>query len=322
MEKLSVVLCTYNGTTHLPALLASLASQRKQPDELVVSDDGSTDATADLITAFARSAPFAVRWFKQEKRLGPAANFVVAAEHALGDWIAFCDQDDEWHPDKLARKLAVAHEHPDTAAVFCNARLVDVNGKPLGRTLWDQVGFTSREQSWVAAGSPWDVFVRHPVVSGAGLLIHARVRDQLAPFPDHWMHDAWAALVAAGSSRVISMAEPLFDYRQHAANVIGARSRTLSDVWETVRTFDRSAYLHAEFERWAALAARLESLPESKYKQATFGAVTAKLAHLRNRRDLPTVRARRWGGIAREWHSGGYRRYTKGWQPLLGDLLL
>jgi len=277
---LSVVLCTYNGAQHLPALLDSLAGQSRLPDELLVCDDGSADATQELIAAFAERAPFAVRWHRQKQRLGPAANFVAAAQRARGEWIAFCDQDDIWHPNKVSRALAASEVVSDTAAVFCNARLVDVDGYPLGRSLWQQVAFTPREQTILAAGTPWRVFVRHPVVSGAGLVIHARVRDCLAPIADHWMHDAWAGLVAAAIGPVVSIAEPLFDYRQHAANVIGARPRTLSDLRETLKSLDRSAYLQTECQRWDSLATKLASLPESHFKQATADAVIAKLGHL------------------------------------------
>lgn len=319
---LSVVLCTYNGARHLPALLYSLACQRRLPDELLVCDDGSTDATQELIAAFAERAPFVVRWHRQKQRLGPAANFVAAAQRARGEWIAFCDQDDIWHPDKLVRALAASQEFSDTAAVFCNARLVDVNGHPLGHTLWQRVCFTPREQEILSAGTPWQIFVRHPVVSGAGLVIHARVRDRLAPIADHWMHDAWAALVAAASGPVVSIAEPLFDYRQHEANVIGARPRTLADLWGTLHSLDRATYLQTECQRWDALATKLASLPESRFKQATADAVAAKLGHLLRRYEFPSVRRQRWREVAREWRSGDYRRFTKGWGPLLADLFL
>jgi glycosyltransferase involved in cell wall biosynthesis len=320
--KLSVVLCTFNGAAHLSPLLDSLLHQRRPPDELLVSDDGSTDDTAALIAAFSQRAPFAVRWFKQETRLRPAANFVAAAQHAQGNWIAFCDQDDVWYPDKLASTLARAQECSDASAVFCNAQLVDAKGDSLERSLWQHVGFTRREQKTLAGGAPWDVLVRHPVVSGAGLMIHARVRDHLAPIADDWLHDAWAALLAAASGRVIAVAAPLFDYRQHEQNVIGARRRTPAEFWNTARTLDRMAYLETECRRWEALAARLACLPESRYKQMTADAVASKVIHLRRRRDLPPSRAMRWKDVGREWRSGAYRRYTKGWQPLLADLFL
>ena len=67
------------------------------------------------------------------------------------------------------------------------------------------------------------------------------------------MHDAWAALVAAASGPVVSIAKPLFDYRQHEANVIGARPRTLHGLWETLHSLDRAAYLEIEHQRWGCL---------------------------------------------------------------------
>lgn len=319
---LSVALCTYNGVQHLPALLASLANQRRLPDELLVCDDGSTDTTQELIAAFAKHAPFNVRWYQQKNRLGPAANFVAAAQRARGEWIAFCDQDDIWHPDKLVRAMAASQAHGNTAAVFCNARLIDADGHPLRHTLWQCIAFMPCEQIILSTGTPWQILVRHPVVSGAGLVIHARVRDYLPPIPDHWMHDAWAALVAAASGPVVSIAEPLFDYRQHDANVIGARPRTLLDLWKTFHSLDRTAYLQAECQRWDALVTRLVSLPESRFKQATTDAASAKLGHLLRRHEFPAARRRRWKGVAREWRSGNYRRFTKGWGPLLADLFL
>ncbi len=321
-KTLSVALCTYNGVRYLPALLDSLASQRQLPDELLVCDDGSTDATQDLIAAFAERAPFEVRWHQQKERLGPAANFVAAAQHAQGEWIAFCDQDDIWHPDKLLRALAASREFRDTAAVFCNARLIDAKGQPLGHTLWQHVSFTPREQGILSAGEPWRVFVRHPVVSGAGLVVHARVRDRLAPITDHWMHDAWAALVAAASGRVVSIAEPLFDYRQHDTNVIGARPSTMADLWSILHSLDRGAYLQTECQRWEALANRLSEIPSSNFKDATAHAVNSKLGHLRLRQELPSKPSKRWKMIAHEWRLGNYQRFAKGWKPLLADLFL
>jgi glycosyltransferase involved in cell wall biosynthesis len=319
---LSVVLCTYNGARYLPALLDSLAGQRRPPDELVVSDDGSTDATQQLISAFAEAAPFDVRWYRQEERLGPAANFVAAAQFARSEWIAFCDQDDIWYPDKLFRVLAESQANSALAAIFCNARLVDVDARPFGRTLWQHVAFTPNEQGILAAGAPWQILVRHPVVSGAGLVVHARVRDCLTPIADHWLHDAWAILIAAAIGPVVSIADPLFDYRQHEANVIGARPQPLANLWQTLHSLDRIPYLQTEYQRWDALSARIASLPESRFKHATSSAVTSKLGHLLRRLEFPANRRQRWGGVAREWRSGAYRRFTKGWGPLLADMFL
>lgn len=319
---LSVVLCTYNGATFLPDLLASLARQSKVPDELLVFDDGSTDATTELIDAFARHAPFAIHRHQQAKRLGPAANFMDAARHARGDWIAFCDQDDVWHPHKLAAMHAASERQPDASAIFCDAHLVNTQGQTLGRTLWEHVRYTPVEQQQVAAGHAWEVLVKHPVVCGAGLMIHARVRDHLSPIADAWMHDAWAALIAAALGPLVGIPAPLFDYRQHGNNLIGAARTSLRQQWATFLAFDRQDYLDMEYTRWQVLATRLASLPSSPRQSATRQAVADKLAHLAFRQTLPSLRRQRYAPLWRAVRAGHYQRFTKGWRPWLADLLL
>jgi glycosyltransferase involved in cell wall biosynthesis len=101
--RISIAMATYNGAGYLPAQLASLAVQSALPSELVVTDDGSTDATAQIIEDFARFAAFPVKLFRNQTRLMFRDNFLRAAELCTGELIAFCDQDDVWHPDKLLR---------------------------------------------------------------------------------------------------------------------------------------------------------------------------------------------------------------------------
>lgn len=320
--RLSVVLCTYNGATYLPDLLDSLARQNRLPDELLVYDDGSTDATASLVASFAQRAPFPVSWHRQSKRLGPAANFVAAAQQAHGTWIAFCDQDDVWHPDKLAKLCAAVDRQPAASAVFCNARLVDAQGRANGRTLWQHVRYTQAEQHRMASGLAWQVLVKHPVVCGAGLMVHSRVRDHLAPIADGWMHDAWAALLAASLGPLVGLSAALFDYRQHGSNLIGASRRSWREQWVIFRGFNRQAYLHSEEARWQALAERLQTVAASPWQEATRQAVAGKLHHLERRRTLPRLRRQRLLPLWRDYRAGDYQRFTKGWRPLLADLLL
>ena len=75
---ISVALCTYNGSAFLDAQLESIARQRLAPDELVVCDDGSTDATLAILEGFSEVAPFAVRIHTNERRLGYVKNFEKA----------------------------------------------------------------------------------------------------------------------------------------------------------------------------------------------------------------------------------------------------
>ena len=105
-SRISVAMATFNGERHLAAQLESIAQQTLAPHELVVSDDGSTDSTLEIVEAFERRAPFHVRIERNPTRLGFAANFLTAAERCEGELIAFADQDDVWLSTKLERAAA------------------------------------------------------------------------------------------------------------------------------------------------------------------------------------------------------------------------
>ena len=102
MQTVSVVMSTYNGDRYLEEQLQSLADQVHLPHELVVADDGSTDGTWDIVQDFAARAPFPVVSTRNSENLGYGASFLAATGRASGRLVAFCDQDDVWHPDKLA----------------------------------------------------------------------------------------------------------------------------------------------------------------------------------------------------------------------------
>ena len=124
-------MATYNGERHLGAQLASLAAQTRPPDELVIMDDGSTDRTQAIVEEFARDARFPVHFHRNESNLGYTRNFLKAARHCTGSWIAFCDQDDIWLPEKLA--CVERHmSDPNVLLIVHSAELIDERSTPTG----------------------------------------------------------------------------------------------------------------------------------------------------------------------------------------------
>jgi glycosyltransferase involved in cell wall biosynthesis len=131
VAKISIAMATYNGEPFIRQQLESLSRQSLRPDELIVCDDGSTDATVSILSDFSRSAPFPVKIVNNPTRLGYTANFLQAARMCQGDLIAFCDQDDEWLPLKLERVLEASRD--SDALVFAHSvEWIDRNGKSLG----------------------------------------------------------------------------------------------------------------------------------------------------------------------------------------------
>lgn len=130
MQKISIVMCTYNGAAYLREQLDSLLAQTLPFYELVVQDDGSTDDTWPLLEAFRTAHPDRrVRLFRNPERLGYNRNFLTAIQRAEGDCIACCDQDDIWLPDKLEVLACSLGRAP---LVFHNSTLTDNTHRPLG----------------------------------------------------------------------------------------------------------------------------------------------------------------------------------------------
>ena len=124
----SVVMPTHNGYKFVGEALEGISTQTLEPRELIVVDDASTDRTCDLVTAFAQRAPFAVRLIRLTKNSGsPTRPINVAIRAASGEYIAVCDQDDVFCPDKLRQQVAVLDKHPEVA---CVASLAGVLGQP------------------------------------------------------------------------------------------------------------------------------------------------------------------------------------------------
>ena len=117
--KVSVVMALYNGEKYLGEQLQSILEQTVRPDEVVLSDDGSSDGTVGLAREFIARHGLSGSWRLSEnpKNLGYAENFHRAAGNASGDVLFFADQDDLWLPDKLEKMLAVLAAHPDCAVL-------------------------------------------------------------------------------------------------------------------------------------------------------------------------------------------------------------
>jgi glycosyltransferase involved in cell wall biosynthesis len=104
----SCIVPVFNGERYLGQTLESVFAQTYRPLELIVVDDGSTDRTPDVIAGYARR----LRWVPQPNA-GPAAARNSGLRESFGTFVAFLDQDDRWHPAKLARQMARFAARPE-----------------------------------------------------------------------------------------------------------------------------------------------------------------------------------------------------------------
>ena len=311
-------MATCDGERFLDAQLESIAAQSLPPDELVVSDDASSDATFERAKDFAARAGFEVRLQRNPARLGITRNFERAIAACTGDVILLADQDDVWLPEKVETLCGVLAREPGTGAVFCDGEVVDASLSPQGTTLWQALGFDASERARVREGEAARVFLRHVVAAGTTLAFRARFREDALPFPDlRSCHDAFTAFVIAGRARIALVERPLIRYRVHGDNQIGIRRLGLRDQLAKAREQVSTDSLGYAIEFFETARARLADADPELLR-----AIDDKLDHARKRRDLPPHGIARLGAIRRELRSGRYGRYSYGWKSVAQDLFL
>lgn len=316
MTRFGVALCTYNGARFLREQLESIAAQTRPPDLVVVCDDASNDGTVAEVEAWALRAPFEVRIMRNPANLGYRRNFEQAIARCDADLIALSDQDDAWHPEKLA-SLESALADPQAAGAFSDAEIVDEALRPLGYSLFDVVGVTEEERRLADAGRLLAVLLRRNIVAGAAFAFRGAWKNKFLPIPEGAVHDEWIALTIAAHGRLRLVQERLIRYRQHGANQFGARRSSVGERWQKLQRSPR-----AENERLLALMQELRKRigAESSSSQSV-PEVEGKIVHLQRRVSLGRARLSRLPPVLAELVSGRYDRYSYGWRAAVHDLL-
>lgn len=319
-------MCTYNGAAYVREQLQCVLNQTRLPDQLVVADDGSTDGTLDIIRATIAEfrsqnldADLEYLELPSSDRLGVAGNFERALLATTGDYVALCDQDDTWVPDRLAALTGALDKRPKVALVHGDADLIDAEGQSLGLTLFDALGVSAYELSSISAGRGFDMLLRRNLVTGATTVVRRAVIELALPIPAGWIHDEWLGIMAAAAWRTGVTRRPLVGYRQHGENQIGANKLDMRGRIRKLREprEERNANL---LERAESLVACLEEHP-GQVSARHRALARLKLKHERMRFALPEARRKRIRPVLVEWARGRYARFGLGLQDVLRDLI-
>ncbi len=207
----SIVLCTYNGSRFLAAQLDSLLAQTYRNIEIVAVDDASADDSVAVLNRYAeRDAR--IRVVVNSANLGFARNFESSLERSRGEFIAPCDQDDIWLPDKITALMAAIDGH---SMAYCDSTLVDAQGTPCGYRMSQVLPMRSIDDPLP--------FAFGNCVSGHAMLFRRSLLERALPVPAGFFYDWWLAAVAAATEGVAFCDRSLVLYRQHGANVTETR---------------------------------------------------------------------------------------------------
>ncbi len=203
----SVVLCTFNGARFLEEQVESILQQTYPIAELIISDDASTDATSALIEQLALRDS-RIRLIQLEKNIGFSANFQQAMQQASSELIATADQDDVWHPEKIARLVAAFAT--DASLIYCDSVKFSQNIPDNPRP-----SLTNKK---IEGSDPRKISV-YNTVSGHAMLIRKKLLATAFPLPAGVYYDWWLAVVAMSNDRVQFLPDILVYRRVHDRNV-------------------------------------------------------------------------------------------------------
>lgn len=208
-KQVSVAVATYNGEKYLMEQLESIAQNLRPGDEIVISDDGSTDRTLELVEQFHLES-VTVRCLKGPQR-GIKQNIANAISKCKGDYIFMADQDDVWTKDKVQKVLEV-FEQTSTHLVVHDAKVVDGT---LKKCLMPSF-FAYRGSK---AGF-WTNVLKNRYM-GCCMAMDAALLEKILPIPDTIeMHDWWIGVINDCCYKdTVFLPEKLLFYRRHEENV-------------------------------------------------------------------------------------------------------
>lgn len=213
-------MATYNGAAYICQQLASILPQLGPDDEVIISDDGSTDATLSEIHAL--GSPL-VRVVEGPRQHSPVRNFENALCQAKGDYIFLSDQDDVWVDDKVSVMMEALRSH---SLVVSDCAVTDSQLQVMAPSFYEVV--RKHEGRW------YNLLVRNAYL-GCCMAFRREVLDRALPFPANIpMHDIWLGNVAAFYYDVAFIPRPLMSYRRHGANASSTSDPSRSTLWQKV----------------------------------------------------------------------------------------
>ena len=315
----SVALCTFQSEAYLEAQLASILAQSVLPSEVVIGDDGSTDASLEIVRGFAARAPFEVRVLPRSDSRGVVHNFQRTLEATAHETILLSDHDDVWFPHRVAASLEALKSGFE--AIHADAAIIDRHGSETGDRLLALLRADEATRKDLTGGRCFDLYLRRNFATGATMAVRRHLVDIALPIPAGWVHDEWLAMVAASRDTLALVDEPLIQYRLHGANAIGASRPTLRR--RVQRTFTSGQNRNRTLSiRAASLEARAPSLglpANSESHRLTL--IRNKATFERLRAELPSSRMRRVSPVAKLATGSDYSHFaSQGWLDILRDL--
>ena len=219
MEKVNILMATYNGRRYVAKQIESILNQTYQDFRLIISDDCSTDSTLKILEEY-EAKDNRIEIFHQGENLGVVANFEFLIGRVRSEYFMFADQDDIWEPVKIEKSVKkLEEEHLDL--VYTDLAVVDSRLHEIAPSYWRLKGLDYRIKKY----NNFESLYLNNFVTGCTMLVRSKWINEFMPLPKE----------SKNGVRIGYIDEPTMKYRQHKDNKIGSKTRseqmsTLDDV--------------------------------------------------------------------------------------------
>jgi len=275
----AVCMATYNGEKYLAAQLDSLFAQTFSNFMLYISDDCSVDGTVAIIEEYKKVYPNRIVLYCGQETRGVVKNFEWLISSCTETYMALCDQDDVWFPEKLENELnaIVAYPLEMPLLVHSDLQMRECDLSLLYASYFNYRGIFLDEERALHR------IIGHNGVMGCTVVMNQALKKKILPFPAQLdVHDYWIALVAEVCGRRVTLKKPLLHYRIHAENSSNNRDKIVQRRTFPASIFNRDPLPFRGVQREVILKEFLERYTLSKKESRV---VNGFIDYLENRKN-------------------------------------
>lgn len=216
----SVCLASYNGEKFIKAQIDSILSQLNNEDELIISDDSSSDNTPEILVGYSK-IDSRVKLYLYNQFKNPVRNFEFALSTAKGDYIFLSDQDDIWENHKISTMI---NHLKNVDLVVSDCKFVNQELQLINESYFKMVKANQ--------GLIRNLFFKTSPYIGCCMAFNRNVLTRALPIPKKVInHDYWIAMVAEAFYKVKLIHEPLIQFRRHTTNASSTGKKSANSVW-------------------------------------------------------------------------------------------
>ena len=222
MEKVDILLATYNGEKYLREQIESILNQSHKDFRLLISDDCSKDLTRTILEEY-KNKDSRIEIFFQENNLGVVKNFEFLLGKVEANYYMFSDQDDIWKENKIEKSLSKIEEGFDL--VYSDLEVVDENLNVIYESYWKLKGIYDKIKKY----NNFNSLYLNNFVTGCTMISRKELINKFLPLPNsskYVLHDYWISLILSQDGKISYIEEPLIKYRQHKNNKVGSKKKS------------------------------------------------------------------------------------------------